>query len=195
LPYRAVIAGNSSFAVTLDGEERGLQPGESLVVPAGQELVLRNTGQTEATLLHVGVMVSRPPVQYNSAFITYSLLIASSGQMPSGATRMVVERMTMPPDSSLPPFTLAENQWVSIGEGTVGATFAGERLSLYWESCEEREFVSDYFPVVAAGTQVTLRNAGEEKLVLYRLTITPGAASAAGTPLAASQLPSANPLS
>ena len=192
---RAIIAGNGSFVATLDGEEHGLQPGESLVVPAGQELVVRSTDQGGATLLHVGVMATYPPVQFDTAFITYRFAITTSGRMPAGATRFVLERMTLAPGSSLPPFTLAENQWVGIGEGTVGVTLAGDRLPLYWESGEEREFAPDYFPAVASGTQVTLRNAGDEQLILYRLTITPGASDAAGTPLAASPLSYANPLS
>jgi quercetin dioxygenase-like cupin family protein len=181
---RAVIAGEGSFEIRLDGEEHSLQPGESLVVPAGQELVVRNATQSQATLLHVGVMSEYPPVQFDTAFITYRYAIATSGKMPAGATRMVLERLTMAPGSSLPPFTLAENQWVGVGEGTVRVTLAGDRLPLYWESGEEREFARDYFPAIAAGTDVTLRNAGDDQLVLYRLTFTPGDSEAAGTPLA-----------
>jgi mannose-6-phosphate isomerase-like protein (cupin superfamily) len=179
----------------LNGEARGLQPGESLIVPAGQELILRNTGQTEAYLLHVGVMANYPPVQYDHASISYRMPIVTTGKMPAGATRMVVERITMAPGSSLPPFTLAENQWVGIGQGTVGVKLEGDRLPLRWQAGEEREFAPDYFPAIASGTDITLRNAGDEQLILYRLTITPGASDAASTPLAASPLSYANPLS
>jgi hypothetical protein len=192
---RVVIAGEGSFEIRLDGVEHSLQPGESLIVPVGQELVVRTTGQTEATLLHVGVMATYPPVEFDTAFITYRYAIATTGKVPTGATRMVVERITIAPGAALPPFTLAENQWVGVEEGTVGVTLAGERLPLYWESGEEREFARDYFPTVAPGTEVTLRNAGDDQLVLYRLTITPGAAGAAASTPQAAPLSYKNPLS
>ena len=192
---RAVVASDGTFAVELDGEEHNLRPGESLVVPGGQELVARNTGQSEATLLHIGVTATYPQAVFDTAFITYRYIIVTTGKMPAGAARFVVERFTMAPGSSLPSFTLAANQWVGIGEGTVGVTLEGDRLPLNWESGEERDFAPDYFPAVAPGTDVTLRNAGDDQLVVYRLTITPGSAEAAGTPQAASPLSYKNPLS
>jgi quercetin dioxygenase-like cupin family protein len=199
LPFagpRAVIASDGTFAIELDGEEHSLRPGESLVVPGGKELIARNTSQSGATLLHVGVMATYPQAEFDTAFITYRYIITTTGKMPAGAARFVVERFTMAPGSSLPSFTLAANQWVGIGEGTVGVTLEGDRLPLHWESGEEREFAPDYFPAVAPGTDVTLRNAGDEKLVVYRLTITPGSAEAVtGTPLEASPLSYKNPLS
>jgi mannose-6-phosphate isomerase-like protein (cupin superfamily) len=193
---RAIVADDGSFLVTLAGAERSLQPGESLDVPAGQELIVRSTEQSEATLLHVGTMASYPQPDFDSAFITYRYMISTSGKMPEGATRFVVERFTIAPASSLPPFTLAENQWVGVREGTVGVALKGDRLPLYWKSGEEREFARNYFPAIAPGTDVTLRNAGDDPLVLYRLTITSGAGEATpGTPLAAISQAYKNPLS
>jgi hypothetical protein len=75
-------------------------------------------------------------------------------------------------------------------------TLAGERLPLNWEAGEEREFAPDYFPTIAAGTEVTLRNTGDDELILYWLTITPGAADTVeSTPHAASPYSYTNPLS
>jgi hypothetical protein len=45
-------------------------------------------------------------------------------------------------------------------------TLAGERPHLTWEPGEERESDADYFLAVAAWTDVTLRNARADQLVL-----------------------------
>jgi hypothetical protein len=59
----------------------------------------------------------------------------------------------------------------------------GERLPFRWKSGTERSFgVAQIPPVFPAGTLVTLRNADDDPLVLYRLTLTPS--GAAGPPAA-----------
>jgi hypothetical protein len=182
-----LTASDSAFAVTVDGDERSLDPGAGLVVPPGQEVVIRSTRETEALLLHGGVVAGYPPLQFDSRFITYRTPIASSGQMPTGAVRVVVERLMLAPGAALPRFTLAENQWIGLGHGTVGVTLEGERLPLYWASGDEREVAfPNLFPAIAVGTEMTMRNAGQDQLVLYRLSIMPsaGEAAAASTPLA-----------
>lgn len=76
--------------------------------------------------------------------------------------------------------------WVGTGEGRIGVTLEGERLPFRWDPGEEREFAAGQFlPFIAPGTEMTLRNAGDGPLVLYRLTLAPDAAAAgaAGTPL------------
>jgi hypothetical protein len=45
-------------------------------------------------------------------------------------------------------------------------TLAGERPHFTWEPGEERESDADYFLAVAAWTDVTLRNARADQLVL-----------------------------
>jgi hypothetical protein len=181
-----LIAGAGGFAVTLDGEEHTLTPDTGLVIPADQEVVIRSTTATEALLLHGGILAGYPPVVFDSRFITYRTPISSSAQLPTGVNRVLVERLTLAPGASLPSFTLAEQQWIGLGAGTVGVKLKGERLPLYWEAGDEREVAfPSLFPTIAAGTEMTVRNVGHDQLVLYRLSITTSAddAAAAGTPL------------
>jgi hypothetical protein len=180
------MASDSTFAVTMDGDEHALAPGAGLVIPPDQEVVVRSTRETEALLLHGGILAGYPPLQFDSRFITYRTPIASSGQLPTGGVRVVVERLMLAPGAALPRFTLAQNQWIGLGHGTVGVSLDGERLPLYWGPGDEREVAfPNLFPAIAAGTEVTLRNAGQDQLVLYRLSVMPstGEAAAASTPL------------
>jgi hypothetical protein len=69
-------------------------------------------------------------------------------------------------------------------------TLEGERLPFRWKSGAERTFrYGQYLPALQPGTRMTLRNAADDPLVLYRLTLTPIASNAttagpasAGTP-------------
>ena len=55
---------------------------------------------------------------------------------------------------------------MSVGKRTAGVTLVGERPPLNWELGEERESDAGYFPAVAAWTEVALRNARADRLVL-----------------------------
>lgn len=173
-----IIVGDGSLAVVFDGAESSLSPGQALLVPEGQELVIRNTGQSTATLLHGSVTQTSPRLQYDSRLITYLLPINSTHSLARGPLRVVVERLALAPGATMPAFTLAENQWLGLGAGRVGVTLEGNRLPLYWGAGDERAFsYPSLFPTIAAGTRLTLRNVGEDELLLYRLTITPDAAA------------------
>jgi hypothetical protein len=72
--------------------------------------------------------------------------------------------------------------WTEVGAGALGLTLEGEHLPFRWKSGTERTFrPGQSLPTLQPGTQMTLRNAGDDPLVLYRLTITPRGAEGAAT--------------
>ena len=74
----------------------------------------------------------------------------------------------------------------------MGMTLEGETLPFRWKSGAERTFRSgQYLPALRPGTRMTLRNAEDDPLVLYRLTLMPmgGGTPTAGTATAVTPAP------
>ena len=95
-----------------------------------------------------------------------------------GSGRVTLERLILPPGTAMAPFAKTQFDWIGVASGRVGVTLEGERLPFRWDPGEERAFgLFQTLPVIQPGTEMTLRNAGDEPLVLYRLTITPGVAT------------------
>jgi hypothetical protein len=115
------------------------------------------------------------------------LIEGSSTALPGGSGRLVLEQLTLPPGSALPPLETRALDWFEVGEGTLGVMLEGNDLPVGWPSGEERMFrvgTTTTAPI-PPGTRMTLRNAGEGPLILYRLTLTPSDADTpgAGTPV------------
>jgi hypothetical protein len=71
-------------------------------------------------------------------------------------------------------------------------TLEGEQLPFRWKSGAERTFRrGQYLPALQPGTRMALRNAEDDPLVLYRLTIAPvdSSATTAGTASASTPVP------
>jgi mannose-6-phosphate isomerase-like protein (cupin superfamily) len=163
-----------TVVATVASVERTMSAGDFLVRPTGQELVLRNTGSIEAAILFVSFFqVDATVFQYDSTDITEEVLLHySTYALPTGPIHVVCERLTLPRGTSL-PHQPAEMEWLGAGAGQVGVTLEGEDLPTAWDSGEERVFPAlAALPVFSPTWQVTLRNAGEEPLVLYRLSVT-----------------------
>jgi hypothetical protein len=120
--------------------------------------------------------------------------------LPRGSGRLVLEQLTLAPESTLPPFEVRPLMWMGIGTGAVGVTLEG-RTPVWWKSGHERVVRAGHpwpyipnpmaNPLMARGTQMTLRNASAAKtLVLYRLTLSPtaGDTPTAGTALGGTPL-------
>jgi hypothetical protein len=102
-------------------------------------------------------------------------------ELPGGSGRILLERITLPPGSALPPQVISPLVSWGIAEGRVGISLEGARLPFRWKPGEERTFAGGQtLPFIAPGTQMTLRNVEERPVVIYRLTLTPDLA--AGTP-------------
>ena len=161
---------------TFGGTERTLAAGDQLLVPAGQAVTLRNSGEDEAAV----ILVTFPSITFVTprwdplAVIAEDPIPNFTATLPDGTARVVVERVTVPPGSTLPPETAAELSRIGLTAGRFGVTVEGEKLPTLWESGRERVLVAgSWLPHFAPGTRMMLRNADEEPAVLYRVTITP----------------------
>jgi hypothetical protein len=183
-----VLVESGELTATVAGTERLLAAGETFS-PAEpeQEVVLRATGLEDAVAflvyLHSG---SEPRVPFNFAVHTSEVLVSGSTHGLRGCPcHLVLERLNLPPGRGLPPWEAYRYDWVKVGSGHIGLTLEGERLPARWESGQERTFrQAPSLPIVPTGTRMTLRNAGDDPVVLYRLTLTPHDAGgpAAGPP-------------
>jgi hypothetical protein len=168
--------------------EHQLAAGDTFA-PANQEVSLRASGAEDVTAFIVylvsGFMDTELGHSDPVAHAVDYLISTSADALPGGSARVVLERLSLPRGSALPPQEASPLVWTEIGEGAVGLTLEGEQLPFRWKSGAERTFRGgQYLPVVQPGTRMTLRNAEDRPLVLYRLTITPSGTEglAAATP-------------
>jgi len=177
------------------GEENHRLAARDALDVTNQEFAFRASGSTEAIAYVVygtprfsaefgqgaaRIWKNGDPLVHAMDFVISS----SASDLPGGAGRLLLERVTLPPETALPPSKSDPLVWTEVGSGVLGLTLEGERLPYRWESGTERKFFQfgrEPLPFLAAGTTMTLRNAGDEPLVIYRLTLTPGEAKASDT--------------
>jgi hypothetical protein len=185
---------SGELSATTDGTEHPLAVGDT-VTAGDEEVAFRVVGSDEATMFVVYAVAGftdtagfwgTDPIAHRVDF----LISTSTDALPGGAARVVLERVTAPPGSALPPQDVTPLVWTEIGEGAVGMTLEGEELPFRWKSGAERIFRhGQYLPVLQPGTRMTLRNAEDAPLVLYRLTLMPTAAEAPMTGTASASTP------
>jgi hypothetical protein len=171
-----IVAEAAGFVATVGGESQELTPSEGLVIAAGREVVLRNAGTGEATVLR-GVAAARFSLEtYDRSAIQMEVALDTEGHeaLPSGTSRIVFERLTLQAGTSLLLEPATGQDWVGVAGGRLGLTLIGDALPGSWESGREREFLAaDRLPALVPGTRATLRSLGEEPLVLLRLRLMP----------------------
>jgi hypothetical protein len=178
-----VLVDSGELTATAAGVEHRLAAGDSFS-PAepSQEVALRATG-VETAVAYVVYLQTGPdlPFPRDPVRQTLEVLIGGSTDGLLGCPcRLQVERFTLPPGSALPPLQANRWTWFAIGEGVLGLTLEGERLPYGFDAGEERTFRPgqylpiDLVPLDQPDTRMTLRNAGDDPLVLFRLTLTSG---------------------
>ena len=177
--------------VALSEGKRTITGGETLRGSTSAGYRLRNVGKTAADITAVQILdaakttsatdggfgldspdprrpntsMSDPP---DAGCITP---ITVETSLPLGPGWARLERLTMPLRATAPTLLATGADWVGVEAGRVGVTLEGGQLPLGWRAGEEREYgAGQPLPHFAAGTQVTLHNAGDEPLVLLRLT-------------------------
>jgi hypothetical protein len=168
-------------------EEKTLDAGERWSSTQSGDWGLENVGDDMARIIQADVndalQTSSVDASTNSKYSDpegYAdiFVIQAASTLPSGSGRITLERMMLPPGTAMEPYAKQEFQWIGVAQGRVGATLEGERLPFRWDSGEERTYgLYKSLPAIQPGTEITLRSAGNEPLVLYRLTILPNDAS------------------
>jgi mannose-6-phosphate isomerase-like protein (cupin superfamily) len=178
-----IVAEGDGLVVSIGGVERDLATDESLMIPTGQKLVLRNTGPAASSALR-GVAVARYVFEeYDRSFITRQTALDTEAHeaLPPGASHIVFERLTLLAGTTLLLEPATGQDWLDVASGRLGVTLLGKGAPLNWQSGREREVAADeMLPALVPGTKVTLRNVGDEPLVLLRLRVMSVAVSGAG---------------
>ena len=180
-----IVVESGSVVVAVDGADHVLAAGDYLSLTDEPGLTLRANGATPAVALIVYALPGINPNAVSSGSVLgweYDQLAYNAeypigkiaDALPGGPGRLRLERTTLSPGAALPPEEASPLVWFGLGSGTLGITLEGERLPFRWTAGEERKVVlGQSLPLVSPGTLMTLRNAGDRPLVLYRLSITP----------------------
>jgi hypothetical protein len=194
--FVTVAAG--AITATVEGVEQRLTAGQHLSLTGDTATTFRAAGVEEASVFELSTVpsftaagrglgetsVDVPTWVYDPVAYTVEYLItASPDGLPGGPSHLILDRLTLPPGSTLPPQEAGPLIWTEVREGVLGLTLEGERLPFRWTSGEERTFrLRQALPITQPGTQMTLRNAGDDPLVLYRLTLAPSEERASNAP-------------
>jgi hypothetical protein len=171
-----VVAETSGLVATVDGAQRDLAPGDGMLVAAGRELVLLNANDTTAAALRGLATTGFSHEEYDRDSISRQIALDTEAHeaLPRGSSRIVFERMTLHAGTTLLIEPATGQDWVGVAAGRLGLTLVGDSLPGSWQSGREREFaVGDKLPGLVPGTHVTLRNVGDDPLVLLRLRVMP----------------------
>jgi mannose-6-phosphate isomerase-like protein (cupin superfamily) len=185
-----IVADGGSVVATVGGNAQVLAPGKSLVIPAGQELQVRNSGLTE-TAIYRGVAATGFSLEeYDRDMIAQEVALDTEAHeaLPPGNSHIIFDRLTIPAGTTLQADTATGQDWFDIVTGGLGLTLTGDVLPQGWTTGRERELtVDDPIPVLVPGTHITMRNIGNDPLVLLRLRVQPegnadGSGGATATP-------------
>jgi hypothetical protein len=180
-----IVAEGSGLVLTVDGTASQLAAGHGVSVAAGHTLTLHNSSSEQTAALR-GAAASgfaledypRDAIKKQSALDT-----AAHEALPPGRSRVVFERLTLGTGTSLLLEPASGQDWLTVSSGTLGLTLLGDGLPRPWQSGHEREIAAgEPLPALVPGTRVTLRNLGEEPLVLLRLRLLPATGSNSPTP-------------
>jgi hypothetical protein len=171
-----------SVALELPNGERAVAAGETLSLPMHDGYVMRNIGQEEADAIQLWLLkATETKTRVETTWFSdptrgkSDILIYAGATMPEGPGEVTLDRLTIPAGAALPTFTATGLDWTGISSGRLTMALEGEKLPFRWDSGEERTFgAGQSLPLPAPGTRVTLRNASDDPLVLYRLVIVPG---------------------
>jgi hypothetical protein len=189
-----VMVERGQLTATQHGVETRLAAGEMFAQgDETQEVILQVRGDEEVIM----VVVAFQGLGY-AATCTWGsdplihtqdvLLQAPSHTLPRGSVHLRLQRLTVPPGSTLPALEASPLMWLSVGDGVLGLTLEGQ-MPFLWEPGQERNLYRGQAwpqlpdpivnPLMSEGTLMTLRNVGDDPLVLYRLTLTDNAGQTA----------------
>lgn len=159
------------------GQEHLMRSGDQLVIPADMVNAQWNAGAAEAAMISISFNnTTFVPSEWDESQIVIDGLVQPfTVEMPGGTAQVVLERLTLPPGSAMPA-EAAVIEGYGVETGTLGVTLDGDNLPYGWRPGEERTFGVGTMPrLIRPGTPMTLRNAGDGPLVMYRVTVAPEA--------------------
>jgi hypothetical protein len=171
-----IVADGGPLVATVDGEGQALAPGASLVVPAGQELEIRNAGLTEAAMYRGVAAAGFALEEYDRNLVTQDVGLDTEAHesLPPGESHIVFDRLSIPPGTTMKAEAATGRDWFDVVTGTLGVTLIGDDLPTGWQSGQEQELTpDDSIPVLVPGTSVSMRNVDDDPLLILRLRVTP----------------------
>ena len=170
-----------------DGRDVELSPGNTLTVAAGESLSISNPSETPAMLVMLyldpiptGGTVGEPDRAHMSASTpgfpagsSYKVVVATrTNAFPFDEADIRVDRLVLTAGGVGPALEATERVWIGIGRGTLGLTLNGPRLPLGWKPGDEQKLAAErVLPIIPPETELSIRNAGADELVLYQVTI------------------------
>ena len=182
-----IVADTGPIVATIAGSSQSLAPGQSVVVPAGQELSVHNPGGLAQTAVYRGVAAQGFSLEeYDRNHVTQEVALDTEAHesIPPGTSHVVFDRLSIPVGTTMRAEAATGQDWFAIATGQLGLTLIGDALPQGWKSGQERELDPDNpIPILVPGTHITMRSLGEDPLVLLRLRVQPvaGDAGPAGT--------------
>jgi hypothetical protein len=171
-----IVADTGPIVATVNGTGQSLAPGQSLVVPAGQTLEVRNLGLAETAVYRGVAALGFSLEEYDRAAVSDELALDTEAHeaLPPGTSHLIFDRFTIPVGTTMRAEAATGQDWFAIVTGQLGLTLIGDALPQGWSSGQERELGPDNpIPILVPGTHITMRNVGDDSLALLRLRISP----------------------
>ncbi len=169
-----VVAETGLLVVTVDDAPQSLTPGQSLVIPAGSALAVRNPELAAVTMLRGVANSGFTLEEYDRGDVSKVNVLntAAHPSLPPGPSRVVFDQLTIPPGTTMQADAATGQDWFQIDRGLLGLTLIGDALPLGWTSGQERELAAgEVIPRINPGMHLTMHNVGEDSLVLLRLRV------------------------
>ncbi len=181
-----IVADTEPIVATVNGTGQTLAPGQSMVIPPGQELGVRNPGLAETAVYRGVAALGFSLEEYDRGLVTREVALDTEAHesLPPGTSHVVFDRLSIPAGTTMRAEAATGQDWFAIITGQLGLTLIGDALPQGWSSGQERELSPDNpVPILVPGTHITMRNLGDDPLVLLRLRVqqVAGDTSPAGT--------------
>ena len=175
-----VVSDAAPLVATIDGQERDIPTDSGIVILPGQALSVRNPGSEARSLIRGVAAAGFSLEEYDRQRIARRIALDSGAHeaLPPGRSRLIFDRLLLQPGSTLMIEPATGLDWIEVASGSLGLTLSGPSVPVNWRSGHEREITAgESLPALVPGTRVTLRNVGDEPLVLLRLQVIPMATS------------------
>jgi len=171
-----IVADTGAVQATIDGTSRAVLAGGSAIVPAGSVADIRNEGLSTVSLLR-GMAATGFSLPTSDGAVSREVAFETGAHesLPPGESHVILERLTIPPGTTLKLDSATGQNWFDVVSGELGLTLIGDDPPLGWTSEQERQMApNEPVPVLVPGTRIWLHNLGDSDLILYALRVEAG---------------------